>query len=341
MFVGARSRFRMSFRGSIRRAFAAGRQGSHRPGQRPRGAAGLPPLLSGARVSLPSAYSIRRSFSSLRLRGASVPVCASAPASPQVRAPPRSPSSLYPRADRPRSSAGAPRKRRSGAAREPREVCTEQTICYFNFNRNHLRVISAWPGCTARSRAPFLRVTENEQLSFFLSPSVFASLFHGQRRPTRRLGVGDSSARRTLERARFDDKVTERSSFRGDDKETRTNNVRACSDCERTRIEPNHFECPSRLSVNHFYIGLDFLGSTRYAQVSPSGFFFQFSNASFCSPETFDFVRFRVFNNEKARGWAFLEIVSMQCVEEPGLVGFLFFEPFSGMLILWISSLIS
>lgn len=124
MFVGARSRFRMSFRGSIRRAFAAGRQGSHRPGQRPRGAAGLPPLLSGARVSLPSAYSIRRSFSSLRLRGASVPVCASAPASPQVRAPPRSPSSLYPRADRSATfvSRGPTQKTQRGRARAERSV---------------------------------------------------------------------------------------------------------------------------------------------------------------------------------------------------------------------------
>lgn len=42
----------------------------------------LAPPLAGARSSLPSAYSIRRSFSSLRLRGASVPC---APVRPQAR----------------------------------------------------------------------------------------------------------------------------------------------------------------------------------------------------------------------------------------------------------------
>lgn len=78
----------------------------------------LAPPLAGARSSLPSAYSIRRSFSSLRLRGAECAVCASAPASPKVRAPPRSPSSLYPRADRPRSfRPGAPTQKEAPGPR--------------------------------------------------------------------------------------------------------------------------------------------------------------------------------------------------------------------------------
>lgn len=58
-------------------------------------------------------------------------MCASAPASPKVRAPPRSPSSLYPRADRPRSSGREPprKKRHRGRAREPRKG-REGTICF-------------------------------------------------------------------------------------------------------------------------------------------------------------------------------------------------------------------
>lgn len=96
------------------------RQRSHRPGQRPRGATGLPPLLAGARVSLPSAYSIRRSFSSLRLRVASVPC---APVRPQARkfALRHAAQALSSRALIGHVRQPGPTQKGSGAAREPTE----------------------------------------------------------------------------------------------------------------------------------------------------------------------------------------------------------------------------
>lgn len=107
------------------------RQRRHSTGQVAKRGHRLAPPLAGARSSLPSAYSIRRSFSSLRLRAAECAVCASAPASPKVRAPPRNPSSLYPRADRPRSFRPGPsrKKRHRGRAREPRKRTRKGTIC--------------------------------------------------------------------------------------------------------------------------------------------------------------------------------------------------------------------
>jgi len=91
----------------------------------------LAPPLAGARSSLPSAYSIRRSFSSLRLRGASVPC---APVRPQARkfALRHAAQALSTRALIGHvRQAGSPerKKRHRGRAREPRKRTREGTIC--------------------------------------------------------------------------------------------------------------------------------------------------------------------------------------------------------------------
>lgn len=92
----------------------------------------LAPPLAGARSSLPSAYSIRRSFSSLRLRGASVPC---APVRPQARkfALRHAAQALSTRALIGHvRQAGSPerKKRHRGRAREPRKRTREGTICF-------------------------------------------------------------------------------------------------------------------------------------------------------------------------------------------------------------------
>lgn len=85
-------------------------------------------LLAGARVSLPSAYSIRRSFSSLRLRGASVPC---APVRPQARkfALRHAAQALSSRALIGHVRQPGPTQKGSGAAREPTGH-TRRTISY-------------------------------------------------------------------------------------------------------------------------------------------------------------------------------------------------------------------
>lgn len=90
--------------------------------KRPRGATGLLRRWP-ARVVLSLRLTASAGASPLSAYAGECAVCASAPASPKVRAPPRSPSSLYPRADRPRSSGREPprKKRHRGRAREPRK----------------------------------------------------------------------------------------------------------------------------------------------------------------------------------------------------------------------------
>lgn len=87
-------------------------------------------LLAGARVSLPSAYSIRRTFSSLRLRGASM-LCA--PVRPQARkfALRHAAQALSSRALIGHVRQPGPTQKGSGAAREPTgHGHTRRTISY-------------------------------------------------------------------------------------------------------------------------------------------------------------------------------------------------------------------